>query len=84
MLSNVFSPSHPSAKAVMVIPSWQADKYSSRCVVNFFTATALVLPSSINWSILELRIFTMANSETTKNAVKAIKMATITKLNMSK
>ena len=50
----------------------------------FFAATAFLFPSSINWSILEALTFTIANSEVTKNAVKAIKMAIITKFNMSK
>lgn len=52
--------------------------------MTFFAEIALELPSSINWSILELRILTIANSEVTKKAVNAIKMAIKTKLNMSK
>ena len=78
------SPSQPIPRAVIVMPSWQAERYSSRLEMTFFASTAFLLPSSISWSILELLTLTIANSDTTKNAVKAIKMAIQTKLNMSK
>ena len=82
--SKVGSPSAPIPRAVTVIPNWQADKYSSKFEITFFAERALLFPSSINWSILEPQTLTIANSEVTKNAVKAIKMAIITKFNMSK
>lgn len=46
--STVGSPNHPSPNAVTVMPSWQADKYSSRCETTCFAASAPFLPSDIN------------------------------------
>ncbi len=43
---------------------------------------ALLLPSAINWSSLEERTFTIANSVATKKPVKANKMVKIDKLSM--
>ncbi len=62
------------------MPSWQADKYSSKWVTTFLADTAPFFPSSISRSILVARTFTIANSVATKNAVKAINTAKIIKL----
>lgn len=51
-LRTVGCPSHPSPRAVTVIPSCVADRYSSRSDVTFFAAMAFLFPSSISWSIL--------------------------------
>ncbi|MNN50671.1 hypothetical protein D3C81_1652680 [compost metagenome] len=48
MLSTVGSPSHPSPSAVIVIPSWQADRNPSRLEVTCLTARAPLRPSAIN------------------------------------
>ena len=80
MTSNVASPTHPIPSAVTVMPSWQADKYSSKWVTTFLADTAPFFPSSTSWSILVVRTFTIANSVATKNAVKAINTAKIIKL----
>ena len=65
------------------MPSCVADRYSSRSDVTFFAAKAFLFPSSINWSIRELRTLMIENSVATKKAVKAIKIMTKAKLNMS-
>ena len=71
----VGSPSQPRPRAVIVMPSWQAERYSSRLETTFLARTALRLPSAISWSMRVVLTFTIANSLATKNAVKAIKAA---------
>ncbi len=57
----VGSPSHPMPREVMVMPSWVADKYSSKCVMTRFALIAFLFPSSISWLILVARTLTIAN-----------------------
>ena len=66
--------------AVTVIPSWQADKYSSKWVITFLAAVAPFFPSAISWSMRDDRTLTIANSVATKKAVKAINIAIKNKL----
>ena len=62
------------------MPSWVADKYSSKCVMTRFALIAFLFPSSISWLILVARTLTIANSEATKNMVLASRMNNAIKL----
>ncbi len=48
MSANVGSPNQPKPRAVIVIPSWQADKYSSKFEITFLARIAFLFPSATN------------------------------------
>lgn len=59
----------PNASEQSVMPSWHAERYGLSCLY-YLHLFALLLPSVIMVSILELRSFTIANSRYKKHLSK--------------
>jgi hypothetical protein len=59
------SPSQPSPREEIVMPSWQTARYASSLPVAVLTIPAAVLPSRSSLSTCVARIFTKANSAAT-------------------
>ena len=70
------SPMKPMPSEAIVMPSWQADRYSSMWSIWCAARRAPFLPSSASSSIFVPRARTSANSAATKKPLAATSTAT--------
>ena len=81
-LETAGSPIQPSARELIVIPSWVALKYVSREFEILSARRAFATSAATNSSSFDFRILTIENSDRTKNAFKATRKNARININM--